>query len=95
MMKLTLRGKIVLGLLSFIIIAGILTTSLTTFATKKDAEVNYTFYTVKLDDTIWSIACEFTPKNKDVRKTQYEIMKLNNISPDELKPGMRIAIFKD
>ncbi len=95
MMKLTLRGKILLGLLSFIIIAGILTTSLTTFATKKDAEVNYMFYTVKLDDTIWSIACDFTPENKDVRKTQYEIMKLNNISPNELKPGMRIAIFKD
>ena len=95
MMKLTLRGKIVLGILSFVIIAGILTTSLTTFATKKDAEVNYMFYTVKLDDTIWSIACEFTPENKDVRKTQYEIMELNNISPDELKPGMRIAIFKN
>lgn len=95
MMKLTLRGKIVLGVLSFIIIAGILTTGLTTFATKKDAEVNYMFYTVKLDDTIWSIACEFTPENKDVRKTQYEIMELNNITPDELKPGMRIAIFKD
>ena len=68
---------------------------LTGTAEKKDVELNYFFYTVEYDDTIWSIACEHTPENKDVRKTVYEILKLNNIETDELREGMRLAIFKD
>lgn len=93
-MRLTLRGKIVFGLIGFMLIAWILTTGITGFADKRDAEKNYIIYTVQQSDTIWSIACEHTSENKDVRKTQYEILKINNINPDDLYPGMEIAILK-
>ena len=93
-MRLTLRGKIVFGIIGFVLVVWVLTTSITCFAERKDAEVNYVFYNVKPQDTIWSIACEFTHENKDVRKTQYEIMKINDISPEDLHPGMKIAVLK-
>lgn len=94
-MRLTMRGKFVLAVLSLIIVSIIVVLSVNTgFATRKDSEVNYFFYTVKSTDTLWSIACEHTPDNKDVRETIYEIKKLNNISENELVPGMRLAVFK-
>lgn len=95
-MKLTKRGKNVLVIITIMVLTSILCFSaLTGTAEKKDAELNYFFYTVEHDDTIWSIACEHSPENKDVRKTVYEILKLNNITTDELKEGMRLAIFKN
>lgn len=94
-MRLTLRGKAVLAVLSVIIISVTVIMSVHTgFAIKKDSKVNYIFYTVKSTDTLWSIACEHTDKNKDVRETIYEIKKLNDINENELKAGMRLAIFK-
>lgn len=94
-MRLTVRGKLVLAILSLMIISIIVILSVNTgFATRKDSEVNYTFYTVKSTDTLWSIACEHTPNNKDVRETIYEIKKLNDITENELVPGMRLAVFK-
>ena len=94
-MRLTVRGKIVLSVLSLIILTMIVVLSVNTgFATRKDSEVNYSFYTVKLSDTLWSIACELTPENKDIRETIYEIKKLNHISENDLIPGMRLAFFK-
>lgn len=95
-MKLTIKGKIILGIIGAMIIAAVIGFSvLTGTAEKKDAELNYFFYTVESDDTIWSIACENSPENKDVRKTVYEILTLNNIKTNELRPGMRLAIFKE
>lgn len=95
-MKLTMRGKLVLGIIGVVLLGIIIGFSVITgSAEKKDSELNYFFYTVESDDTIWSIACEHTPENKDVRKTVYEILNLNNITTDELRAGMRLAIFKD
>ena len=94
-MRLTLRGKIILAIISIAVIATVVILSVGTgFATREDSQVNYTFYTVKSTDTLWSIACEHTPDNKDVRKTIYEIKKMNDISENDLRPGMRLAIFE-
>ena len=94
-MRLTLRGKMVLAVLSLIILSLVIFLSVHTgFATRKDSQVNYEFYTVKSTDTLGSIACEHTSENKDVRETLYEIKKLNDISENELTAGMRLAIFK-
>ena len=94
-MRLTVSGKIVLAVLSLIMVTMIVVLSVNTgFATRKDSEINYTFYTVKSSDTLWSIACKHTPDNKDVRETIYEIKKLNHITESELVPGMRLAVFK-
>lgn len=94
-MRLTLRGKAVLTIISvlFILLAVYLSIN-TGFATREDAPVNYIFYTVKSTDTLWSIACEHTPENKDVRETMYEIKKLNDMTEKDLQAGMRLAIFK-
>lgn len=94
-MKLTLRGKAFLAVLSSLFIFSLIALSVRTgFATKKDSLVNYEFYTVKSTDTLWSIACEHTSKDKDVRQTIYELKKLNHINENELTPGMRLAVFK-
>ena len=94
-MRLTLRGKIVLTIISILIISLTVILSVNTgFATREDSQVNYTFYTVKSTDTLWSIACQHTEDNKDVRETLYEIKKVNDITENELRPGMRLAIFK-
>lgn len=95
-MKLSIRGKIVLGIIGAVIITVIIGLSvLTGVAERKDADLNYFFYTVESDDTVWSIACENTPEGKDVRETVYEILTLNNIKTEELRPGMRLAIFNN
>lgn len=94
-MRLTVRGKMVLAVLSIIILSSVIFLSVNTgFATRKDSQVNYEFYTVKSTDTLWSIACEHTPQNKDVRETLYEIKKLNDITENDLAAGMRLAVFK-
>jgi len=40
-------------------------------------EIKYLQYTVKSDDTIWSIAQNYLPSNTDLRQFSYEITKIN------------------
>lgn len=58
-----------------------------TYKTKSYIEV-----IVEKGDTIWDISLKYTPKNKDVRKTVYEIRKLNNIENPIILPGQIIKI---
>ncbi|MCX7951958.1 MAG: LysM peptidoglycan-binding domain-containing protein [Clostridiales bacterium] len=53
---------------------------------------NYVEITVEKGDTIWNISLKYTPKNKDVRKTVYEIRKLNNIDNSIIIPGQIIKV---
>ena len=94
-MRLTLRGKLVLIIISVLMVTVAIMLSVHTgFATKKISKPDYIFYTVKSDDTLWSIAVEHTDSGKDVRETLYEIKKVNDINETELKAGMRLAVFR-
>lgn len=94
-MRLTLRGKLVLLFISIVMISTAIILSVHTgFAVKEDETVNYVFYTVQPDDTLWEIAEKYTADGKDVRKTIYEIKRLNDIGENSIVAGMRLAVLK-
>ena len=47
---------------------------------------------VESGDTIWNIAKEYAPANKDVRQVVYDICDLNDMSADELTAGESIIV---
>ncbi|MCT4618765.1 MAG: LysM peptidoglycan-binding domain-containing protein [Marinisporobacter sp.] len=47
---------------------------------------------IKDGDTIWDLAKKFTPKEKDIRKTIYEISSINNLDTLDIYPGQIIKI---
>jgi len=54
----------------------------------------FTEIQVQSGDTLWDLANEFGPDDKDIRKVVYEICKLNNISADGIFPGQKLLIPK-
>lgn len=55
-------------------------------------KTNYSEIKVESGDTLWNLAQEFGPENKDVREVVYEICKINDISADSIYPGQTIRI---
>lgn len=49
-------------------------------------------YTICKGETLWSIAREYTPDNKDIRQTIYEIKQLNNMSDSTVYENQTIKI---
>ncbi|TCO79212.1 LysM peptidoglycan-binding domain-containing protein [Marinisporobacter balticus] len=47
---------------------------------------------IKYGDTIWALAKEFSPKNKDIRKTIYRISIINDLDTLDIYPGQVIKI---
>ncbi|QZY56940.1 LysM peptidoglycan-binding domain-containing protein [Crassaminicella profunda] len=47
---------------------------------------------IKYGDTLWELAKKFTPKEKDIRKTIYEISIINELDSLDLYPGQIIKI---
>lgn len=76
-----------IAILLFIILA------MFSISTAKDnKETSYIDYTICKGDTLWTIAGEYTPKNKDIRQTIYEIKQLNNMTDSTIYPGQTIKI---
>lgn len=51
-------------------------------------------YTIDPGETLWSIAKKYTPNNKDIRQTIYEIEELNNLDNATIYAGQTIQIKK-
>lgn len=47
---------------------------------------------VSSGDTLWSIADRYMADDTDIRKSVYELGKLNNISASDLHAGMTILV---
>jgi FOG: LysM repeat len=47
---------------------------------------------IQSGDTLWDIAQEFGPNDKDVREVVYDICRFNDISADSIQPGQMILI---
>lgn len=52
----------------------------------------YSEIIIQSGDTLWNLAEEFGPDDKDVRQVVYEICKINDISADSIYPGQTILI---
>ena len=55
----------------------------------------YTQVEVSYGDTLWEIANEYKSDNTDTRNAVYEICKANDISAEDLTPGMFISVPQD
>ena len=52
----------------------------------------YVELTVESGDTLWQIASDYGPADKDIRKTIYDICKINGISAETLYAGSVIMV---
>ncbi|WP_053957207.1 cell division suppressor protein YneA [Inediibacterium massiliense] len=59
---------------------------------EKEEDIRYVEVHIKYGDTLWNLAKQFTPKNKDVRKTLHEISIINEMNSLEIYPGQIIKI---
>lgn len=59
---------------------------------KSNKEVETIKYTIARGQTLWSIAREYTPDNKDIRETIHEIRELNNLTDATIYEGQTIKI---
>lgn len=59
---------------------------------KTNSESEIIDYTINKGETLWNIAKEYTPDNKDIRQTIYEIKQLNNMTDSTIYPGQTIKI---
>lgn len=59
---------------------------------KSNKEAEMIDYTITRGQTLWNIAREYTPDNKDIRDTIHEIRKLNNLTDATIYEGQTIKI---
>lgn len=67
-------------------------TAMVNYAMAKRLEQENISVVVKNGESIWSIARENNPQNKDIRKLVYEIMEANNISDGRIFAGQELII---
>ena len=89
-MKLTKKGKRCLLFVSVIVLLSVVLLSQINVSADKEA-VDYNSHIVRPNDSLWSIAAKYGNDN-DIRKTVYEIEKLNGVSSDSLQVGTRLFI---
>jgi len=81
----------------FVVITIILITAVMNFALEFDTVNSSTaqeYREIKISsgDTLWSIADNYMKDNSDIRKSVYELCRINDISADELRAGMTILV---
>ncbi|WDC83945.1 LysM peptidoglycan-binding domain-containing protein [Caloramator sp. mosi_1] len=59
---------------------------------KQNKITTYEEIVVNKGDTLWKISIKHTPKDKDVRKTIYEIRKINNLNDCIIYPGQVLKV---
>jgi len=52
----------------------------------------YTEVQIISGDTLWDLAKEYGPNDRDVRKVIHAICEINDISADDIQPGQSILI---
>lgn len=61
-------------------------------AKSNSEEAEYIDYTITKGETLWGIAKEYTPDNKDIRQTIYEIKQINNMQTSNVYENQTIKI---
>lgn len=86
--------KTSISLLLFLLIISISISMVSSYYKNKtqNKTISYEEVVVKKGDTIWNISIKYTPKDKDVRKTVYEIRKINNLNDCIIFPGQTLKV---
>ncbi|MDD4563865.1 MAG: LysM peptidoglycan-binding domain-containing protein [Eubacteriales bacterium] len=63
-----------------------------TYNAESLTKTTYSEIRVQTGDTLWDLAREFGPDNKDIRKIVYEICKVNDVSAESIYPGQTLLI---
>ncbi len=89
-MKLTRKGK---RCLLFVLVTILLSVvvAMNIGASASEENLQYISHIVEPDDTLWSIAEEYGD-DADIRKTIYEIKRLNQLDSSDLVVGTRILV---
>ena len=89
-MKLTRKGK---RCLLFVLVTILLTVvvALNIGASASEENLQYIAHIVEPNDTLWSIAEEYGT-DSDIRKTIYDIKRLNQLDSSDLVVGTRILV---
>lgn len=86
-MKITNKKRFIRSLIVLIFL--VLSLVHTSTAKTKSQVINYQ---IRSGQTLWSIAREYTPSNKDIRQTIYEIEQINDQDLSVIYPGQTIKI---
>ena len=89
-MKLTRKGK---RCLLFVLVTILLSVvvGMNIGASASEEDLQYVSHIVEPEDTLWSIAEEYGD-DADIRKTIYEIKRLNQLDSSDLVVGTRILV---
>lgn len=52
----------------------------------------YSEVVIQYGDTLWDLALEFGPADKDIREVVHEICRINDITAESIYPGQTILI---
>lgn len=55
---------------------------------------DYIIVEIQSGDTLWDIAKTYGPEGKDTRRVIHKISLINDIGPEELRPGQELMIPK-
>jgi LysM repeat protein len=86
-MKITNKKRFIRSLIVLIFL--VLSLVHTSTAKTESQVINYQ---IRKGQTLWSIAREYTPSNKDIRQTIYEIEQINDQDLSVIYPGQTIKI---
>ena len=86
-MKITNKKRFIRSLIVLIFL--VLSLLHTSTAKTESQVINYQ---IRKGQTLWSIAREYTPSNKDIRQTIYEIEQINDQDLSVIYPGQTIKI---
>lgn len=89
--KSKLRFTLFLSIMLLIIITAV-GTAIGSYNAESLTKTSYFEIKIKTGDTLWNLAQEFGPDNKDTREIIYKICKLNDITPEEIYPGQTLLI---
>lgn len=90
-MRLTMRGKIVAGILSAILCFAGFSAGVAHAQSSTPAQA-VTTYTVRPGETMWSYASDITPAGGDVNETIDTLLELNDLNSTTLQVGQRLIV---
>jgi len=95
-LRITRRGRIVLGALITLVVVGLLAVAATlgasrAIASNEAGNADFGYVVVQPGDTLWSVATELDPSS-DPRDIIAEIVRLNQLSGSDVQAGEAIAV---